>query len=50
MTEITDVAPVLERKPTDWTDPAMRSRIAKRYAAERRFKMTGLFAIDQYGG
>ncbi len=45
MTEIADLAPALERKPTDWTDPAMRTRIAKRYAAERRFKMTGLFAI-----
>lgn len=33
------------RRPTDWTDPAMRGRIAKRYAAERRFKAAGLFAI-----
>ena len=45
MTEIADLAAVLERKPTDWADPAMQTRIAKRYAAERRFKMTGLFAI-----
>jgi phosphate transport system permease protein len=37
--------PTARRKPTDWTDPAMRGRIAKRYAAERRFKTAGLFAI-----
>ncbi len=34
-----------KRKPTDWNDPAMRGRIAKRYAAELRFKIAGLFAI-----
>jgi phosphate transport system permease protein len=33
------------RAPTDWTDPAMRQRIAKRYGAERRFKALGLFAV-----
>jgi phosphate transport system permease protein len=41
---MTDTLPK-PRKPTDWTDPAMRGRIAKRYAAERRFKAAGLFAI-----
>jgi phosphate transport system permease protein len=45
MTEVRDIAPVLTRKPTDWNDPEMQTRIAKRYAAERRFKMIGLFAI-----
>ena len=33
------------RAPTDWTAPAMRKRIAGRYAAERRFKALGLFAV-----
>jgi phosphate transport system permease protein len=33
------------RNPTDWTDPAMRKRIAQRYAAERRFRALGLFAV-----
>ncbi len=33
------------RAPTDWTDPAMRQRIMKRYGAERRFKALGLFAV-----
>jgi phosphate transport system permease protein len=41
---MTDTA-MKQRKPTDWTDPAMRNRIKKRYAAERRFKASGLFAI-----
>ena len=33
------------RKPTDWQSNAMQKRIAKRYAAERRFKALGLTAI-----
>ena len=33
------------RAPTDWTSDAMRRRIARRYAAERRFKLLGLVAI-----
>ena len=33
------------RAPTDWTSDAMRHRIARRYAAERRFKFMGLLAI-----
>ncbi len=33
------------RKPTDWNDPVMRKRIAGRYAAERRFKFMGQFAV-----
>ena len=31
--------------PTDWTSDAMRRRIAKRYAAERRFKYLGMGAV-----
>src|SRR3546814_11311346 len=31
--------------PTDWNAPAMQSRIARRYAAERRFKALGLGAV-----
>ncbi|SCW41249.1 phosphate ABC transporter membrane protein 2, PhoT family (TC 3.A.1.7.1) [Sphingobium faniae] len=34
-----------ERLPTDWKSDAMQKRIARRYAAERRFKLTGLFAV-----
>ncbi len=33
------------RNPTDWRSDAMRRRIARRYAAERRFKAAGLFAV-----
>lgn len=38
-----DTAPT--RQPTNWADPAMRRRIARRYGAERRFRMMGLVAI-----
>ncbi|NIJ15102.1 phosphate ABC transporter permease PstA [Sphingobium vermicomposti] len=34
-----------KRLPTDWKSDAMRKRIARRYAAERRFKAAGLFAV-----
>lgn len=34
-----------ERLPTDWKSDAMRKRIARRYAAERRFKAAGLIAV-----
>ncbi|WP_375197582.1 phosphate ABC transporter permease PstA [Sphingobium sp.] len=33
------------RNPTDWRSEVMRRRIARRYAAERRFKAAGLFAV-----
>ena len=33
------------RTPTDWSGEAMQQRIRRRYAAERRFRMVGLFAI-----
>lgn len=33
------------RNPTDWKSDDMRKRIARRYAAERRFKFAGLFAV-----
>ena len=31
--------------PTDWTSRAMQRRIARRYAAERRFRLMGLCAV-----
>ncbi|MDE0945631.1 MAG: DUF3333 domain-containing protein, partial [Sphingobium sp.] len=34
-----------ERLPTDWKSDAMRKRIARRYAAERRFHLLGLGAV-----
>ncbi|MEA3390268.1 phosphate ABC transporter permease PstA [Sphingobium sp. CCH11-B1] len=33
------------RLPTDWKSDAMRRRIARRYAAERRFRLLGLGAV-----
>jgi phosphate transport system permease protein len=33
------------RVPTDWKAQAMQRRIRRRYAAERRFRLLGLFAI-----
>ncbi|MGE0179985.1 MAG: phosphate ABC transporter permease PstA [Sphingomonas sp.] len=35
----------IDPTPTDWGGAAMRSRIRRRYAAERRFKAVGLIAI-----
>jgi len=35
----------LDRAPTDWNGAAIQRRIRRRYAAERRFKLTGLAAI-----
>ncbi|WP_374296389.1 phosphate ABC transporter permease PstA [Sphingomonas sp.] len=35
----------MNRQPTDWTTPAMRRRIRRRYAAERRFRWLGLGAV-----
>lgn len=34
-----------ETTPTNWKDGAMQTRIARRYAAERRFKLMGLGAV-----
>ncbi|KFG91883.1 Phosphate ABC transporter permease [Sphingobium herbicidovorans NBRC 16415] len=34
-----------KRLPTDWKSDVMRNRIARRYAAERRFRLIGLFAV-----
>jgi phosphate transport system permease protein len=33
------------RAPTAWNGAAMQRRIARRYAAERRFRLLGLFAV-----
>jgi phosphate transport system permease protein len=35
--------------PTDWTSRAMQRRIARRYAAERRFRLMGLGAVLMSG-
>ncbi|HWT13261.1 MAG TPA: phosphate ABC transporter permease PstA [Allosphingosinicella sp.] len=35
----------VDRTPTDWDGEAMRRRIRRRYAAERRFRLVGLAAI-----
>lgn len=35
----------MKRNPTDWQGPAMQKRIARRYAAERRFKALGMAAV-----
>ena len=43
-------ASVAARAPTDWKGTAMQRRIARRYAAERRFRWTGLAAILTSGG
>ncbi|MCW2338643.1 phosphate transport system permease protein [Sphingobium sp. B2D3A] len=34
-----------ERAPTDWRGDAMKRRIARRYAAERRFRLWGMAAV-----
>ena len=39
---MTDIAP---RNPTDWKSDVMRRRIARRYGAERRFRLLGLGAV-----
>jgi phosphate transport system permease protein len=36
---------ISERVPTDWKSNAMRRRIARRYAAERRFRLLGMGAV-----
>ena len=36
---------VIEPVPTDWNGQIMQKRIARRYAAERRFKAMGFFAV-----
>jgi phosphate transport system permease protein len=38
-------ADMIDPTPTDWNSDAMRRRIAKRYAAERRFKAFGFCAV-----
>jgi phosphate transport system permease protein len=41
MNSLTD----MKRNPTDWQGAAMQKRIARRYAAERRFKALGMAAV-----
>lgn len=33
------------RRPTDWTEAAMRGRVRRRYRSERRFRLLGLGAV-----
>jgi phosphate transport system permease protein len=40
-----DAAVPARRMPTDWASAAMQKRVARRYAAERRFRLLGLGAI-----
>ncbi|MFS0737007.1 phosphate ABC transporter permease PstA [Sphingomonas sp. 1P06PA] len=37
--------PVAARVPTDWKTSAMQTRIRRRYAAERRFRLLGLVSV-----
>jgi phosphate transport system permease protein len=46
MTDVTSAAGQRSRAPTRWSDPAMHKRVKRRYAAERWFRLTGLFAIS----
>lgn len=36
----------IDPTPTDWKSDVMQRRIAKRYAAEKRFKVTGFLAVS----
>jgi phosphate transport system permease protein len=36
---------IVQRHPTDWKSDVMQRRIAKRYAAERRFRLLGMGAV-----
>src|SRR5688572_29428912 len=42
---MSDAAALVDPTPTDWGGEAMRRRIRRRYAAERRFRLLGLAAI-----
>jgi phosphate transport system permease protein len=42
---MSDTAARIDPTPTDWNGSAMRRRIRRRYAAERRFRLLGLGAI-----
>lgn len=37
---------IMDPTPTDWNGHIMQKRIARRYAAERRFKAMGFFAVS----
>jgi phosphate transport system permease protein len=36
---------IMDPTPTDWNGKIMQKRIARRYAAERRFKVMGFLAV-----
>lgn len=50
MNSAADNSPTIDPAPTDWRAPAMKRRIARRYAAERRFKWLGLAAVTASAG
>lgn len=41
---MTDLSPI-DPTPTDWSSPAMKKRLARRYRAEQRFRGMGLLAV-----
>lgn len=42
---MTDAIPLQTRAPTDWSSASMQRLIKRRYAAERRFRLMGFFAV-----
>lgn len=45
MNSTAPLTPAVRRAPTEWNSGLMQGRIAARYAAERRFRRTGLAAV-----
>lgn len=45
MTDVSALPVPGQRQPTDWSSPAMKQRIARRYSAERRFRFYGIAAL-----
>lgn len=50
MNSTADMISTVDPTPTDWRAPAMKRRIARRYAAERRFKGLGLASVSASAG
>jgi phosphate transport system permease protein len=42
---MSDSVHLIDPTPTDWNGEAIQRRIRRRYAAERRFRLVGLFAV-----
>ncbi len=47
---MTEVAHVLDGRPTDWSAPEMRTRIERRYRSEKIFRGLGVLALAVAGG